>query len=242
MDVDRASITVTPNTGPRPAAGDGARPAATETPFHAHLEAAATERSAPTADDRDDGPRTIRRGELTDDALRRQQLGAQRRAAIQGSDEPQAAGSVGELDGPAALAAQLEEDTRNGVTRRISQEQYEELLAYNHRTLGMIRGNWSQGLGLEPADLARGDAHRVVNYAQVVGNATPIEGYEHLHGLDEVPEHLQGPDGGPLSVRQPSPTYYNTGGGRYLPPEVSNSPAHDQAAAEGAAAGPTLGR
>lgn len=195
-----------------------------------HLDAPAPPAATPVEEERE-GPVPQRpvHPHISDAAARRQQIAAGLAEQRLSTDRT-----------PDQLTRELIAATEEGRTVRISQSEYEALLAHNHATLGGMRAGWSQDLGLAPGDLARGGYSRTVAYGSIIGQSRPVPGYEQLHGLAEVPPHLQGPNGGPLTVFRPTPTFWNTGGGRYLPPEVSNSPNHHDSRRPGAIPGPSL--
>lgn len=214
--------------------------------FDAALRSALTEPVAAPPEQGAEDSSVVRRGPLSSRAMYRQSIGAAMREQRQAS-APEAPGaeptpaSSGDVRPPQEIAAELEAATAEGRTVRISQAEYRALVDHNAQTLlPEFRGGWSQELGLFTEGADHGARHRTVDYNGVIASGRSLPGFEDLHGATEVPAHLQGPDGGPLTVFRPSPNFWNTGGGRYLPPEVSNSPDHHLAAAPGAERGPEL--
>lgn len=189
----------------------------------------------------DDDTRLSHRGPLSERAQRVQDMGAARRERLGLTAPVPEADDRAEVRSPVQLTAELEAATAEGRTMRISLAEYRALVDHNADTLlHEFRGGWSENLGLFSGEADLGARHRSVDYAGVIASRGALPGFEELNGATEVPAHLQGPDGRPLTVFRPSPNFWNTGGGRYLPPEVSNSPHHHLADAPGAVTGPVL--
>lgn len=241
MNVDPTATARATATAPRPAPPAGA---AAKGGFEDALRSALVSRSdAPPAAGSgcpDDGTRLSHRGPLSERAQRVQDMGAARRERLGLTAPAPEAGGRAEVRSPEQLTAELEAATAEGRTVRVSKAEYEALLAYNHDNLGPLQGGWAAKLGLAPSDLAAGGRSRTVNYGGVLGQRNAVPGARDVQQHDEVPAYLRGPDGGAVTVSRSAPTYYNTGGGRYLPPEVSNSPDHHLSRMPGALAGPQL--